>query len=151
MFQKLRALLLAGAAAGVLGGCSLAEDARPAPAYDAATVPLADTAVFSPNAQHPGAPISVDGHGGGAFVTMVDGKEFLANAVRVLPGTHRFYVGYIVFRAHGSAEVEIRDMKAGHVYGARIDRLGSRFGVITADLGTSPDLGIYLGLKGVNQ
>lgn len=142
---------LFGLAAGTLGGCSLAGKARPVPAYDDASVPLAETAVFSPAAQHPGVPISADGQGGGAFVTMVDGKELLANAVRVRPGTHRFAVGYIVFRAHGGAQVEIRDMQPGHVYGARIDRRGDRFGVRAIDLGSSPDLGIYLGLKGVNM
>jgi len=151
MVRKMLFLVLLSLAAVALDGCSLAGKARPVLAYDDASVPLAETAVFSPGAQHPGVPISADGQGGGAFVTMVDGKELLANAVRVRPGTHRFAVGYIVFRAHGGAQVEIRDMKAGHVYGAHIDRMGDRFAVRTADLGSSPDLGIYLGLKGVNM
>lgn len=151
MIRQLLNLALLSLIAGALGGCSLAGKARPVLTYDDATVPLAETAVFSPAAQHPGVPISVPEQGSGFFVTTVDGKEFVASAVRVRPGTHRFSVGCLVIGAIISGPVEIRDMEAGHVYGVRIEQLGNGFVARATDLGSSRDLGIYLGLKGVNM
>lgn len=127
----------------VLSGCmSLGE---PKVAYEDASHPLSDTAVFAVqgfNSPQEGAPQTI------SAVWRVDGKSMrnrlslgdeLPVWVRVLPGTHEFKISYDKFedgtRKTGFATKTVVDMKPKHVYFAKLHDLGSQFQIEVVDLG----------------
>ncbi|MCO5400749.1 hypothetical protein [Ralstonia soli] len=103
-----------------------------------------------------------------ARITQVDGKDtscFQVGCpiwVRVLPGSHTFTIRYtanialmgpVITSTVATVNIEVVDMKPMHVYEARYQEFydQKRLNATFADLGEKPKVGLWLGLKGVNQ
>lgn len=101
-----------------------------------------------------------------ARITHVNGQEtscFQVGCpywVRVLPGTNKFTVKYtsnysmsagLIRHSYAILDVEISDMKPGHVYVSRYREQPNRVAIRVEDIGDRPDYGIVLGLQGVNR
>jgi hypothetical protein len=121
--------------------------------------PLAATAVFASHDDKATKHIE-------ARITQVNGKETSCFEVgcpywvRVLPGDHKFKIRYAtnfslsvgaVTHNFTNLEVDVSNMKAGHVYVARYAERQGRVSVHIEDLGSRPDYGLTLGLEGANK
>jgi len=148
-----RNLLIAGASTLTLSGCAF--HTAPFVTYSDPGRPLSDTSVFS-----------VRGFQAGGALSQIYAVDGAATScwqvgcpiwVRVLPGSHSFHIKYSIFNngiaSHlvGEADVEVKDMKARHVYLMTSVAAANlkTFSTATKDLGENPDYVVHVsGVRG---
>lgn len=121
--------------------------------------PLANTAVFAAVDEKQTKHVAIG-------IQLIDGREPSCWQVgcpiwtRVLPGSHKFSVRYssnfglsagMISYQRANLEIEVKDMKARHVYVARYRESSSGVSVFVEDLGENPEFGVWVGLEGANR